>query len=126
MSIPTRLVILFLLPLPIYAHVFDVTDYGAAANDGANDLPAIQDAIQKAGEGDIVTFPEGIFTINNAIMPRSGIVIKGEGDGTIIQSSGNSGHVMVSLSGLSNVEITALTLEGNNNANIQQGITASQ
>ncbi len=126
MSIPTRLVILFLLPLPIYAHVFDVTDYGATANDGTNDLPAIQDAIQKAGEGDIVTFPEGIFTINNAIMPRSGIVIKGEGDGTIIQSSGNSGHVMVSLSGLSNVEITALTLEGKNNANVQQGITASQ
>ncbi|MBI1290629.1 DUF4955 domain-containing protein [bacterium] len=70
--------------------VFDVTDYGAVADDGASDASAIQAAIDAAeanGSG-IVFFPPGRFHLNTAAdagapitMNAGGIVWRGSGMG---------------------------------------------
>jgi PKD repeat protein len=119
------MLILLLFSVTIQAATINVTDHGATPNDGSNDISAIQDAIQQAGAGDIVSFPEGTFIIDRAISPKSGIVVSGAGEGTVIQSNAGSYHVMIGLSGVSDVEITALTLDGNGNSRVSQGISAS-
>lgn len=72
------------LALPI----FDVTDYGAIANDNEEDKQAIQQAIYAAENagGGIVHFPTGRFLINEQ-SAGSSIVISGSK--VILQGSGN-------------------------------------
>ncbi len=75
---------------------FDITNYGAIANDSNSDQDAIQDAINaaEANGGGIVFFPPGEFLINtnasstNSItVSSSNIILKGSGSipgGTVI------------------------------------------
>lgn len=78
--------------------VFDVTDYGAVADDDKDDTKAIQKAVDMAGEsgGGVVLFPKGKFNVNmdpNQLdivrINHSNIVLRGSGsgeDGTVIFS----------------------------------------
>lgn len=73
--------------------VFDVTDYGAVADDENSDKSAIMDAIAAAeanSNGGVVYFPSGRFIVNDADVDdpaevieitKSNIVIKGSGSG---------------------------------------------
>ena len=93
----------FTKPVPDVAHpIFDVTDYGAIANDNISDQPAIISAIAAAeanGRG-IVFFPPGEFLVNTdtdkndegnnepITIRSSNIVLRGSGSrtgGTIIR-----------------------------------------
>ena len=89
----------FAKPVPTVTHtVFDVTDYGAVANDNKSDHSAIQAAIDAATENGsgIVFFPPGEFLINtdedypgsSIRITSSNIVLRGSGSkdgGTIIR-----------------------------------------
>ncbi len=78
--------------------VFDVTEFGAIANDEKDDTKAIQLAVDSAGKsgGGIVFFPAGTFYVNSDTtktdiirINHSNIVMRGSGsgtDGTIIYS----------------------------------------
>ncbi len=92
----------FSKPVPDVTHpVFDVTDYGAIANDDQSDQSAIRRAIAAAeanGSG-IVFFPPGEFLVNTDTDPNqpiyirgSHIVLRGSGSrtgGTIIRQVNN-------------------------------------
>ena len=107
------------------AAVYDVTTYGAVANDGLNDLAAINAAITAASPGDTVLFPTGTFSIAGSIAPKSGITIAGVGrDSTSVQYIGGSGNPMVNLGNVSSVEMTGFTLDGNNSVYALQGVNA--
>lgn len=77
-------------PLPqVEGPVFDVTDFGAVANDTKSDRAAIQKAIDaaEAAGGGVVWLPAGRYELaqKNDAMPlyvrSSGIVLRGEGSG---------------------------------------------
>ena len=88
----------FSKPVPDVMHpIFDVTTYGAIANDALSDQSAIQAAIDAAeanGKG-IVFFPSGIFLVNtdsdrnrSITVQSSNIVLRGSGSrqgGTVIR-----------------------------------------
>ena len=78
------------VPIPTVDYkLFDVTDFGAVANDGISDKNAIKKAIAEAtknGEG-VVFFPKGKYIVNTATddqsiieIEHSKIVLRGEGD----------------------------------------------
>ncbi|WP_418603602.1 DUF4955 domain-containing protein [Hwangdonia sp.] len=81
------------LPASFTQPVFDVTDYGAVANDGISDKSAIMATIATAeasSNGGIVFFPPGKFIVNDGSVDdlsevirisKSNIVIKGSGSG---------------------------------------------
>ncbi|MDO6802344.1 glycosyl hydrolase family 28-related protein [Wenyingzhuangia sp. 1_MG-2023] len=83
--------------------IFNITDFGAIANDGIDDTQAINTTIETAGKqgGGIVYFPKGIFHVNTDTTKTdivkinySNIVLRGAGsdeNGTIIYS-GSSTH----------------------------------
>jgi len=78
---------------------YDVTSYGAIANDSTNDLTAIHLAIADAEAGDTVYFPEGEFNVLNKIQAKEGVRLLGEGiNKTIITShediSGNGNSII--------------------------------
>lgn len=82
----------------VESRIFDITAFGAIANDGLDDTKAIQAAVDAAGQnGDgVVLFPEGRFHVNMDTsktdiirINHSNIVMRGAGsgkDGTIIYS----------------------------------------
>jgi len=71
--------------------VFDVTDYGAIANDNISDKQAIMAAINAAEDNNsgIVFFPPGEFLVNESsdetgeiiLISKSNIILKGSGSG---------------------------------------------
>jgi len=83
--------------------VFNVTAYGAIANDGKDDIDAIQKAVDAAGEagGGIVLFEKGVYDFDVATTEKfvqirhSNIVILGKGDylqGTILHDHSGSDY----------------------------------
>ena len=97
--------------------VFNVIDYGAVPNDGADDLAAINAAVNAASAGDTVFVPTGDFSITGSIRPKSGVTINGVGrDSTTVTRIGGGGSSMIDLNALSNVQIADLTLDGSGSA----------
>lgn len=89
------------------------------------DSQAIGQAVAQSVAGDEIMLPEGKTVIQEAIHPKSGTVIKGAGqDKTTVVFQGKTPSEMVNLSGLQDVEIADLTLDGENNPSVTQGITA--
>lgn len=108
---------------------YDITSYGAIANDGIDDLAAIQSAISAASPGDRVIIPTGTFTIQSAIDPTAGISIIGAGrDSSTIEYRGTTnadGMIRLEGVGNNNIELSGFTLDGLNSTYAQQGILAS-
>jgi hypothetical protein len=78
----------------------------------------VQRAVAAALPGDTVFFPNGVFVITNSIHPKSNLRITGETQtGAIMQYRGTTGASMMDLSGLTSVEVSFLTLDGNTNQN---------
>lgn len=97
--------------------VVNVIDYGAVPNDGADDLAAINAAVNAASAGDTVFVPTGDFSITGSIRPKSGVTIEGAGrDSTTVTRIGGGGSSMIDLNALSNVQIADLTLDGSGSA----------
>ena len=62
---------------PASAATLNITDYGAVANDGSDDLSAISAAISAAGSGDTVYFPAGTFNISGSVLCKTGVSLQG-------------------------------------------------
>ena len=60
-----------------------VSRFGATPDDGADDLRAIQRAIDASKPGDTVRFPAGVFDCSGTIFLRSGRTYQGAGDTTL-------------------------------------------
>ena len=65
------------------ADVIDVTRFGAAPGDDADDRRAIQRAIDASKPGDTVRFPSGTFDCSGTIFLRSNRTYQGTGDTTL-------------------------------------------
>jgi hypothetical protein len=72
---------------------WNVRDFGARGNGNANDQPAIQAALDAAhtnGGGEVIV-PQGLYAVATAILPRSGVTLRGEGpDKTILKAQNGS------------------------------------
>lgn len=96
--------------------VINVAEFGAIADDAYDDVTAIDMAIQAAGPGDIVYFPQGIYLISQSIKSvTSGIILQGDGrDWTTLRYTGGDDKPMFSMSnGVCDSLINAMTLDGN-------------
>jgi len=89
------------------------------------DTPAIVLAIGQSQPGDTVKLPAGIYTISEAIKPKSRTRLVGAGqDRTMVRFTGDKPGSLVDLSNNEKVEVAHLTLEGANNPSARQGISA--
>jgi len=105
----------------------DVRAYGAVGDGTTDDTTTIQAAIDAAGAGGVVLFPDGTYLITSALSITStqgGITLQGTGkwNGSIIQKGGNCD--MLVIGSLANeVTIRSLTLKGVKGTYTGDGIT---
>ncbi|MFD2332608.1 right-handed parallel beta-helix repeat-containing protein [Cohnella sp. GCM10020058] len=100
--------------------------YAATINVGGFTSSAIQSAINAAAAGDTVYFPAGTYNITSAIVPKTGIKLKGAGQTTtIVKYTGTTDQVLVNAANVSNLEISDLTFDANSNVHAVQGIDAT-
>ena len=89
------------------------------------DSPAIEAAIEQSKPGDTVSLPEGTYAITGAIQPKSRTQFVGAGqDKTFVRFVGDKPSVMVRLANCEDVEVAHLTLDGQGNLSVLQGISA--
>jgi Right handed beta helix region/PKD domain len=87
---------------------------------------AINQAIQQAKPGDTVLLLPGTYSLTDAIRPRSGIHLIGSGiTKTTLIYNGNQVSSMVVIDGCSDFELAAMTLDGQMNPLIDQGVSGS-
>ncbi len=87
------------------------------------DSAAIEQAMAAAKPGATVQLPAGTFTLTQAIQPKSGTRLIGAGqESTILRYAGEKPGVFISLRDCQDVEVAGLTLDGENNPNVHQGI----
>lgn len=104
----------------------DVTAFGAVPGDATSDTPAIAAAVAASQAGDVVFFPAGTYLLTDAVRPASGTTVAGAArDATVLRYVGTTPNSLVELTARANVEITALTLDGNHNPRAENGIEAS-
>ncbi|MGE5609316.1 MAG: right-handed parallel beta-helix repeat-containing protein, partial [Bacillota bacterium] len=90
------------------------------------DSPSIAAAMQQAGPGDTVQLPAGVFMVAEPLRTKSGVKILGAGqDKTRLVFRGTKPSVLVSIAGCQDVELAHLTLDGEENPLVQQGIAGS-
>lgn len=94
--------------IPAYAVKTSVTDYGARANDGGNDAPALQAAIDAVTPPAAVYVPAGEFHLNAPIRMRSGVVLRGAGPGAtrLLMNHGDNGFDFAAFAGGSDRPVT--------------------
>ncbi len=100
----------------------DVTDHGAVPDDDQPDANGIQQAINRAEEldGGTVHLPRGTYRIDRSVeIHDHGVVLKGDGYGTVLRNAGAEEAVIQSLSrdrdphtSLHNVIIEKLRIDG--------------
>jgi|GEM_PF-487439 len=109
------------------AATLNVVNYGAQGNGTGDSRTAIQNAINAAVAGDTVYFPNGTYNITGTLNGKSSVKLTGQSQaGAIVRFTGTALQPLISLNILTGVEISYLTLEGNNNANADKGIYAYQ
>ncbi len=90
------------------------------------DSPALAAAIQQAAPGDTVRLSEGVYELTEPLRPKSQVKVIGAGmDKTRLVYRGSRPSVMVSIAGCQDVELAQLTIDGQDNPLVQQGISAS-
>jgi parallel beta-helix repeat protein len=118
---------LLLTSIGAAAATFNVKDYGAMGDGIADDTPAIQKAINAASSGDTVYVPKGAYSIKHALQAKSHTAITGESqNGARILYAGTTQDAILRLNNITGVEVSRLTLDGNNNVNAIAGIFANQ
>ena len=107
--------------------VLDVSGFGAVAGDGKDDAPAINGALEAAGEGDTVQIGKGTWEIGSTIIARSDVTLTGAGrEETKLKFVGKAAMAMLRLEDLRNVTISKLTFDGDNSPSAAQGIVANK
>ena len=105
----------------------DVTNYGAVANDGNDDIGEINAAINASTAGDTIYFPSGMFHISDAIRLKSYTIMIGDGqDNSTIRFIGSNFAPLVDIQEKTHIEIANLCLDANDNSNATNGIEAYQ
>lgn len=100
--------------------------HAATINVSGFNSTAIQNAINASAAGDTVYFPAGTYSITTSIVPKTGIKLKGASQSTaIVKYTGTADQVMVNAANVSNLEISNLTFDANNNVHASQGIDAT-
>jgi hypothetical protein len=98
-----------------------VSHFGARGDGLSDDRPAIQaaiDSISRAGGGTIL-FPAGTFLVSRtmptavAVTLRSGVILEGQGDSTIIKLKDGSGGHTINLTRERNCGLRNLVIDGN-------------
>jgi len=103
----------------------DVTRFGAAPNDGRDDVAAIQETINASAAGDTVYLPAGTFLVGRTLRAKTGVAIRGQAqERTILQVSAASPMDCLDLSGTWNVAVSGLTIDGKGSPNARHGIFA--
>lgn len=106
----------------------NVNNYGAIPNDGLNDIPAIQNALNASGPGDTILFPGGVYDFKNfnqsAHNSGNGFVVPGDRkyvgqNGATLRGSDSKGPLLYPSSyngnnrtNTNNVTISHLTFDG--------------
>jgi hypothetical protein len=89
------------------------------------DSAALKRAIEESQPGETVQLPEGTYTITEPILPKSGTHLLGAGqEKTLVHFAGAKPAVMVSLNDREDLEVAHLTLDGQNNPKVAQGLAA--
>jgi len=84
----------------------------------------LRDIIAQSKPGDTIHLPAGRYTITEAITPKAGTRIIGDGqEKTFIRYGGEKPGVLIALNNCEEVEVAHLTLDGENNPNVYQGIS---
>ncbi len=116
MRTPTRLV-------PLLLFLPHVAACAAVIEPQGRDAQAIAAAIQQSQPGDTVRLPEGTFELAEPIRVTSQRKLIGAGqDKTRLVFTGSKPGVLISLQGCEDVELAHLTLDGQNNPLVHQGI----
>ncbi|MFC3802646.1 fibronectin type III domain-containing protein [Cohnella sp. GCM10012308] len=115
------------IPAPsAFAATINVTAFGASGSDTADDLTAIQNAVNSAAVGDTVYLPAGTYYLSANVNGKTGVKIAGAGrDSTTVKlTSGSSSDKFFYLHNVSNAEIADMTLDGNNSTTLLSAITS--
>ena len=103
----------------------DVTAYGATPGDGTDDSAAFARAVAAAGTGGTVVVPAGAFDLTGPVDLTTGQTLAGAGrDQTSLRRIGTALGEVVRVSHASGVTVAGLTLDGQNNKAVTQGVGA--
>ncbi|MHB1035725.1 MAG: right-handed parallel beta-helix repeat-containing protein [Pirellulales bacterium] len=92
----------------------------------AFDSAAIRAAVARAQPGDTVHLPEGTFELTEPIRPKSAVKLLGAGqERTRLVYKGTQPGVLINLAGCEDVELAQMTLDGQNNPLVHQGISGN-
>lgn len=115
----------------IFNSVVSVKEFGAVADGATDDILTIQAAIDYvATDGGMVFFPSGVYSTSSAIIPTSGISLRGEGFSTRIECSGTQAVLLSRDAAIdnntphSNVVLADMYLESALTAGTPQGTIA--
>ena len=90
------------------------------------DSAAIAEAIDRAAPGDSVQLAAGVYELTEAVRPKSAIKLLGAGqERTRLVYRGQQRTSLVSLGNCSDLEVAHLTLDGEENPLVLQGISGS-
>lgn len=90
------------------------------------DSAALEAAVQQSGPGDTVRLPAGTYTLRQPLHPRSQTQVRGSSqERTVLRYAGDQPAVLLDLAGVEGVEVSHLTLDGENRPTVLQGISAS-
>ncbi|MGL4191899.1 MAG: right-handed parallel beta-helix repeat-containing protein [Vibrio sp.] len=109
------------------ANPFDVTDFGAIANDGLDDSSAFQDALDQLSNGDILTIPSGEYQICRTLhlKQKNDITISGVDGSHLKKCTPFVGEYLLHIAYTQNLTLQSIHFEGINNGN-QQPIWGEQ
>ncbi|HEX2973812.1 MAG TPA: right-handed parallel beta-helix repeat-containing protein, partial [Tepidisphaeraceae bacterium] len=100
--------------------------YAATMEAKGFDSASIAAAIQQAATGDTVLLPAGQFELAEPVRPKSGVKLLGAGqEKTRLVYRGTKPAVLVDIVGCQDVELAQLTLDGQANPLVHQGISGS-
>ncbi|SFT14195.1 fibronectin type III domain-containing protein [Paenibacillus sp. BC26] len=109
-----------------FAATLNVTAYGANGGDTADDLAAIQNAVNAAASGDTVLLPAGTYYLSANVNGKSGVKIAGAGRDvtTVRMTSGSASTMFFYLHNVTNAEVADMTLDGNNSTVLLSAVTS--
>lgn len=107
--------------------VLCVWDFGALGNGAADDAPAINAAITAANAagGATVLVPAGIYNVASTVMMKSNVRLVGAGKYATLIRQVTSGFGVIEATGVTNIEIADLGVEGTNGSAGTHGIRSS-
>ncbi len=101
----------------LYAAEFDVAEYGAVADDGADDIESITAAIAAADSGDTIVLPAGTFHVSDAVVLTGGVTFAGQGtEQSIIQYLEENNNAVVRIADVSHVIMHDMTIAGSDSS----------